>query len=207
VGDDFLPVARVAEQMARFGRPWMVAGGWAIDLYLGRLTRAHKDVEVAIFREDQLALRAYLDGWTFDFFTKVPERPREVWGEGVWLSAPIHEVWAAPAGVGRVERPGAHALAIEILINERAGDEWLFRKDLTVKLPISRAVVQTGAGVPVLAPEAVLLYKSGWTSGICRDADEADFANAAPLLPPHARAWLRQAIERGNPRHHWLRQL
>jgi hypothetical protein len=150
-GDDFLPVALVAEQMARFGRPWMVAGGWAIDLYLGRLTRAHKDVEVAIFREDQLALRAYLDGWTFDFMTRIPERPRAVWGEGVWLSAPIHEIWAAPAGVGRVVRPGAHARAIEILINERAGDEWLFRKDPTVTLPISRAVLQTGAGIPVLA--------------------------------------------------------
>lgn len=72
-----------------------------------------------------------------------------------------------------------------------------------MKLPISRAIVQTGAGIPVLAPEVVLLYKSG----LPRDVDEAEFANVAPLLPPHSRAWLRQAIERGNPAHHWLRQL
>jgi hypothetical protein len=202
-GDDFLPVARVAEQMAQFERPWMVAGGWAIDLHLGRLTRPHKDVEVAVFREDQLALRAYLDGWTFDFMTRIPERPRAAWGEGVWLSAPIHQIWAAPPELGRVEQPGAHPLAIEILLNERSGDEWLFRKDLTLTLPIARAVVPTRAGVPVLAPEVVLLYKSGMP----RDADEADFANAAPVLPPLSRAWLRRAIERGNPGHHWLRRL
>ena len=32
--------------------PWAVAGGWAIDLHLGRQTREHGDLEVAIPRAD-----------------------------------------------------------------------------------------------------------------------------------------------------------
>jgi hypothetical protein len=205
--DDFPSVSLIAEQLSGFDRPWMVAGGWAIDLYLGRATRPHKDVEIAIFRDDQLDLRTHLAGWTFDYMTRVPERPRAAWAEGMWLSAPIHEIWAAPAELGPVEHPGAHPLALEILLNERSADAWLFRKEPTVQLPIPRAIVQTASGIPVLAPEAVLLYKSGWTSGICRDVDDADFAHTAPLLPPDARTWLHQAIARGNPNHRWLRQL
>jgi hypothetical protein len=37
--------------------------------------------------------------------------------------------------------------------------------------------------------------------------DEAEFTNVVPVLPSDARAWLRQAIERRNPGHHWLREL
>ena len=29
---------------------WWVAGGWALDLFLGRMTRPHHDVDVAILR-------------------------------------------------------------------------------------------------------------------------------------------------------------
>ncbi|WP_445326865.1 nucleotidyltransferase domain-containing protein [Solibacillus sp. FSL W7-1464] len=35
-----------------------IAGGWAIDLLIGKETREHKDI--AIFRKDQLNLKAYL---------------------------------------------------------------------------------------------------------------------------------------------------
>ena len=28
--------------------PWWIAGGWAIDLYLGRQTRPHEDIDVLI---------------------------------------------------------------------------------------------------------------------------------------------------------------
>ena len=52
--------------MNDFPAPWCVTGGWAIDLFVGRQTRAHGIVEVAIFRDDQDRLRQHLPGWTFD---------------------------------------------------------------------------------------------------------------------------------------------
>jgi hypothetical protein len=58
--DDPLDQPRAAATvMIDFDRPWCIAGGWAIDLAVGHATRQHKDVEIAIFREDQ-HLRAYL---------------------------------------------------------------------------------------------------------------------------------------------------
>jgi Aminoglycoside-2''-adenylyltransferase len=32
--------------------PWWIAGGWALDLFLGKGTRAHKDLDIGIFRKD-----------------------------------------------------------------------------------------------------------------------------------------------------------
>ena len=38
----------VAERLAALRCPWYVAGGWAIDLFLGEQTREHEDVEIAV---------------------------------------------------------------------------------------------------------------------------------------------------------------
>lgn len=59
--------------MEGFSRPWFVAGGWAIDLFLDRVTREHSDIEIAVLREDQLALQRHLVGWQF---TKVIPQPQ-----------------------------------------------------------------------------------------------------------------------------------
>ncbi|HEV2736058.1 MAG TPA: hypothetical protein VGV85_14520, partial [Longimicrobiaceae bacterium] len=49
----------VAAAMRGFGAPWCVAGGWALDLFLGRATRPHADVDLALFRDDQARLREH----------------------------------------------------------------------------------------------------------------------------------------------------
>ena len=43
----------VAAIMDRVGAWWAIAGGWAIDLWLGEKTRDHHDVEVVVRRCDQ----------------------------------------------------------------------------------------------------------------------------------------------------------
>ena len=52
----FGPIEAFARIMAGFPQPWYVAGGWAIDLFGGRVTRAHEDLEVAVCRRDLGAL-------------------------------------------------------------------------------------------------------------------------------------------------------
>src|SRR5262245_29984059 len=84
----------VGPLMAEFPAPWGVAGGWALDLFLGSLTRGHADIDIVIFRQDQLILRKHLRRWTF---SKVVEGRREHWSDGEWLSLPIHELHAHPA--------------------------------------------------------------------------------------------------------------
>src|SRR5215212_9966399 len=45
--------------------PWWIAGGWSLDLFLGKQTRDHFDIDVAISRNDQLLAQLYLNHWDF----------------------------------------------------------------------------------------------------------------------------------------------
>lgn len=68
---------------------------------------------------------------------------------------------------------------------------------------MSTAVRQNPDGLPYLAPEIQLLYKSKAP----RERDEMDFAQTRPLLAPDARRWLRDALELANPGHTWIAAL
>lgn len=182
-----LPVTAVSDALHDLPVSWAIAGGWAIDLALGRVTRTHGDVDIAVFRADQAALRTALPAWTFDV---VISGVRVPWPAGVWLELPIHEVygWQAPG-----------TAALEFLLNERDGTDWVYRRDPAVRRPLSQALHPGPGGVWVLAPEIVLLYKSKAP----RAADEQDFGVARELLDAEARAWLHAALVRREPRHPW----
>src|SRR5436309_9760576 len=62
----FGPVLEVARLMRGFPRPWYIAGGWAIDIFLGRETREHDDIDVSVLRNDQAKLRTHLAAWAFE---------------------------------------------------------------------------------------------------------------------------------------------
>lgn len=186
-------IRAVAAVLRDLGAPWAVAGGWALDLALGRVTRAHGDVDVAVFRDDQGALRAALPGWRFQVAAGGVLTP---WEPGVWLELPAHEVHVRPPA-------GAPGPALELLLNEREGADWVYRRDPAVRLPLARAIREVPGGVRVLAPEVVLLYKSKAP----RPADQADFLAARPLLDAEGRAWLRDALLRARPDHLWTATL
>jgi hypothetical protein len=183
----------VAAALRELDAPWVIAGGWALDLALGRVTRAHGDVDIAVFRDDQGALRAALPGW--DFAAVAGGVPAS-WELGARLELPVHEVHARPPA-------GAPPFSLELLLNERDGADWVYRRDPAVRLPLARALRPGPGGVRVLAPEVVLLYKSKAP----RPADEADFLAARPLLDAAGQAWLREALLRARPDHPWAAAL
>lgn len=57
------PLARVAGLMSTFRPRWSLCGGWAVDAWLGRQTRDHADVDIAVFQDDHSALFEDLSGW------------------------------------------------------------------------------------------------------------------------------------------------
>jgi hypothetical protein len=182
-------IRRVADVLRELRAPWAVAGGWALDLALGRATRPHADVDVAVFRGDQAELRAALPGWCFAVAVGGALRP---WESGVRLELPVHEVHARPPA-------GAPGPAVEFLLNEREGADWVYRRDPGIRLPLARAVRPGPGGIRLLAAEVVLLYKSKAP----RATDEQDFRAARPLLDAEGRAWLRAAFQRAAPDHPW----
>jgi hypothetical protein len=186
-------IRAVAEVLVSLRAPWAVAGGWAIDLALGRVTRRHADVDIAVFRSDQEELRASLSGWHFDIVVEGTILP---WASGKLLRLPVHEVHARPLDA-------TAGPALELLLNERDGSDWVYRRDSAIRLPLARAIRHGPGGLLVLAPEVVLLYKSKTP----RPTDEQDFRAALPHLDVPARAWLRAALLRASAEHPWAAAL
>lgn len=63
--DSFQKCHHITSLMNRYDKPWCIAGGWAIDLFLENVTREHSDIEILILREDQIHLQNYLMGIHF----------------------------------------------------------------------------------------------------------------------------------------------
>ena len=184
----------VAELMRGYDQPWGVAGGWAVDLFLGRVTREHGDIEIAVLRRGQRELRAHLRGWEFEVVSHATHR-REPWREGAWIFPPDHEIHA--------RRVGGDLHELEILMNEASADVWRFRRNPKVTRPLAAVFPRSEAGIPFLAPEIVLLYKAKRPN----ENDERDFTNACERLGGESRQWLRKALEVCHPRHLWIARL
>jgi len=52
----------------RFQQRLVLCRWLAIDLFLGKETSDHHDIEIGIFREDQIELKKFLRNWEFKKF-------------------------------------------------------------------------------------------------------------------------------------------
>ena len=58
-----LTPALVCGLFAGSGVRWWIAGGWSLDLLVGRQTRRHADIDVTVLRADASAVRAHFAAW------------------------------------------------------------------------------------------------------------------------------------------------
>ena len=189
----FDEVRKVCELLRGFGGEWYVCGGWALDLFLGRVTRPHKDIDIAVARRDQSEIQSYLlrRGWQLE---KAVDGTLSPWAEGERLTLPLHVIWC---------RNEAHdPVFFELLLNEIDDELFSFRRDPTVTLPRARMSFRSPSGLPGLAPEIVLLYKSN-----SPEEYAADFRNTTPALSEEARVWLKGALDRVSQGHPWADEL
>lgn len=189
---DPLTPEQVSERLAGLAAPWWIAGGWALDLFVGRPTRAHGDIEIALFRADAEALRAHLRDW--ELFVAA-DGTLTAWSAGTALPPAAHELWAR-------ER-GHEAWQLEVLFEERSGDRWVYRRHPQIGLRASDVGRRTGAGIPYLRPELQLLYKSKGS----RAVDESDLIALLPHLDAAQRATLFAWLYTTAPTHRWLERL
>lgn len=183
-----------AEWLRDAGPAWWIAGGHALDLFLGEASRPHGDLDVGCFRDDLAALRRPLDRDGWELFAARDRRLTRL-APGVDPHPAAHSVWCRP-GPGR-------DFALEVLLDERAGSDWCFRRRPEIRLPADAIVWHAEGGLRVLRPEIQLLFKA---KGL-RPRDAADFTRVAPRLGPEARAWLRDALGRAHPGHAWRDRL
>lgn len=126
---------------------WWIAGGWALDLE-GR--RPHRDLDVAVLRSEHEALLVYLHEWDLRIAHKGQLR---AWSSGP-VGPPENAVWSRPSA--------ATAWHIDFKIEAVEGDEWVYRRDSSVRRPVAELGVVVD-GIPYLAPDLAQLYAAGST--------------------------------------------
>lgn len=178
--------------MRDFKPTWFVAGGWAIDLYLEKATRPHDDIEIAIFRKDQLILQHYLKGW---LLRKVVYGKLMAWHQDEFLELPIHEIHCF--------NEASDPQQLEVLLNETGVNEWVYRRNERVRRSLAECYLVSKEGVKYLCPEVVLLYKSKNPNA----KDERDFGEIIKYMDAKRRGWLRDSIALCDAEHHWLNRL
>ena len=188
--------------MRRFPGWWTLAGGWAVEAWVGGVTRQHADVDIAVFAADQRALFEHLAGWHLVAHDpNVDGETSDLWN-GRRLDLPGH-VHARPSGAavpGSLSSPAQQGFALDIQLDEREGDDLVLNRDPRVALPLAEAVAISPWKVPTLRPVVLLFYKALEA----REKDEADLRSLLPVMGEQDRARLADVIAAGWPGHRWL---
>jgi hypothetical protein len=164
----------VARLLAPTTLRWYVAGGRAARA--GAAARRHEDTDVVVRMEDLAELRSALADWDLWEAHAGALRPLL---PGLSLTEKREQLWA------RLD--AHHPWQLDVLL-DRSGDEWIFKRDASIRLPWERALHSVD-GVPHLRPELALLHKAH----LDRPKDRADLQ--AAVLDPRARAWLADTLD------------
>lgn len=181
----------VAQQLAGISTPWYVAAGWALDLFRGRQTRAHGDIEIAIPAAGFPEVRDRFPGYVFD-----AAGSGRIWEDATSeVLAAVHQTWLRDPATGNY--------LLDVFREPHEGDTWICRRDESVRLPYRDIVHHTQDGIPYLAPELVLLFKAKHV----RRKDQADFDATVPHMTSAQRETLAELLAHVHPGHPWIADL
>lgn len=183
-----MPLAELVERFTGAPCRWWITGGVALELHLGRSWRAHDDSDVGLVRVDLPLIRDLLVGWDLHLAAGGRLRP--------WDGAPVgpatdddgaNNLWCRP-------HPSA-PWALDVTIGDGGDGSWIFRRDPNLRRPWAKAVLETTDGVPYLAPELQLLFKSK----NARPKDDVDAAEVIPELEASRRSVLAALLPVDHP--------
>jgi len=197
------------EFMLNTGIDYAVCGGHAIDLFLGRKTRPHKDLDVSIYWEDRDKIVQYMLNESWDLYepcgggylhkiNNVEDQKRL--RSNIWCVKPENRHYKFTEhekDMFAVEFDDSEQIEldyIEILFNTRTEKDFLFERNHETKIGLDNAIININ-GIPFLSPELVLLYKS---TRLEEHNNQLDFENASKKLNKEQLSWLKNAMN--NPR-------
>jgi hypothetical protein len=172
---------------------WFLAGGYAVEQFLGRMIRSHDDIDIAVFRDEQLKVQQWLKGW--QLYAADPPGTLRKWEAGEYLPSGIHDIWGHKAG--------SEAWQLQLMLDEVDGNEWFSRRNPAIRGK-REDLVAVYNGIPCTRIEVQLLYKARMQ----RPKDDQDFYAALPHLNRDAHQWLKENLLLLHPEgHDWLASL
>lgn len=177
-----------AEFLRDYTGRWWIAGGWAIDAFVGT-RRAHGDLDIGI-------PRAEVDG-----FIEFAGASLDVWAAAGSLTPLLHRRSDVSAECGNLwlRASGADPWEYDVQLNVVDGQTWRYRRNPDIARSLSDCLWSRD-GISYLRPEIQLLYKAKHV----REKDTVDFQRCLPLLDEPSRTWLAQSLRLEIPNHPWL---
>lgn len=169
---------------------WGLAGGYAIEQFVGKPIRPHGDLDVIVFRDRQHLVQQWLKDW--QLYAADPPGTLRLWLTQEYLPYGIHDIWG--------HRINAKVWQLQIMLAEVEGDEWFSRRN-----PLIRGqrndLLAVYHDIPCVRIEVQLMYKAHHRL----PKDEIDFHTSLPLLQPQAKRWLKDQLKLLYPDGHpWL---
>jgi hypothetical protein len=92
-------------------------------------------------------------------------------------------------------KPQDNAWCLDVTISDGDQECWIYRRDPTLRVPWADAVLRSKQGIPYLAPELQLLFKSKNN----RTKDDTDATEVIPALVAERQRRLRDLLPRDHP--------
>ena len=184
-----LSISEAARRFADHDVDWWVAGGMAIDHFLGWESRPHDDLDLEMYRSDRDVLFDVFEGWDLH---RMSEGELAPWRRGDPLPDTAFAIWVRPSP--------SDAWSVELMLADGDEDTWRYRRNPSITLPRSQLTATSRDGVAYCVPEVQLLYKAKQA----RPKDDVDLARCLPLMSTTQKEWLRAAIATMHPDHPWI---
>ncbi|HZW48850.1 MAG TPA: hypothetical protein VFF80_01770 [Bacillota bacterium] len=210
-------ISRVSKLLADLPLHYAVCGDYAIDLFLNRRIRVRYDLDISVWHKDRNALIRCMQakGWTVyeacgndlvHLISKVEEQKllkRNLFciypGNSFFKIKPTEELGMFVCEIEYQEQMELNF--IEFLFDQTDNGDFLYARNPEIKRKLGQAILQR-SGVPYLAPELILLYKS---SDPGREGYQQDYDAVMPMMTEEQKHWLTLALKKMYPEGHiWL---
>ena len=201
------------------GMDYAICGGSAIDLFVGRKTRAHKDLDVAVYWENRDEIVRYMLDSEWELYEPTRSRYLHKIVAPETQKREKSNIWCVKkdnASYRFTERENylfdalfdgteqTELNFIEFLFNKRDEKFFYYARNERIKRALPAAILKT-SDICYLAPEIVLLYKS---TAAGKAEYQMDFDNAYPHMHEEQISWLMNALMTMNPDgHRWLEKV
>lgn len=200
------------------GIEWAVCGGGAIDLFVGRKTRNHKDLDIAALWENREKIIDYMIDKNWQVFEPDGGKLRRITttendlrtSDNIWclsennINYSVRHLYDDYYDIACNTDNQINLDFVEFLFNRVKGGQYEYKRNTSIKLAAKNAVLTNKNNIPFLAPELILLYKSTFikyletteTSLIKTIKDyEHDFDVTIDLMTSEQIIWLSHALK------------
>ncbi len=189
-------IAEISDLFRTSGKLFWLGGGYSLDLFIGKLTREHEDLDFIIKRDDQLIFQNILKDWDLHAADPPGSSILKPWTKGHFYNLPVHNIWC--------RKNETSAWDLEILLSEFENNDWVYRRNRSIRGSIEDFSWKTADGLLVLLPEIQLLYKSRNH----RPKDIQDLKNCLPKMSTAQKKQLKEwiTIDSGSD-HVWIKEI